>query len=67
MNPIDYWYQKYLKEKLTAEDVQLICELYEKLWWDQVQEIFENDGCDTAFYEEVLKRFNEQRNATDAV
>ena len=59
MNPIDYWYQKYLKEKLTWRDIADI---------DAIIHAVDNEhlftyGKSTAkeVYEEVLKRFNEQR------
>lgn len=65
MNPIDYWYQKYLKEKLTAEDVQLICEIEDRLWDEETQEALDGKGGNNKHYEEVLKRFNEQRNETN--
>lgn len=50
-NPIDYWYQKYLKEKLTWEDIRKIVVISE--------DVFEegNNLMEKQYYEEVLKRF----------
>lgn len=59
MNPIDYWYQKYLKEKLTWKDIKTILQIVTKTdWYD-----FEISGklWSQEFYEEVLKRFNEAK------
>ena len=60
MNPIDYWYQKYLKEKLTCEDVQAIVIIADSMLthtaWDAIDWPDEQK-----YYEEVLRRFNEQR------
>lgn len=57
-NPIDYWYQKYLKEKLTWEDVaaidQIILDVNNELAVDSSKEIDRKK-----FYEEVLQRFKE--------
>lgn len=53
MNPIDYWYQKYLKEKLTWEDIKTICDIEVSLYPKGV-ELYSQE-----YYEEVLKRFNE--------
>lgn len=55
MNPIDYWYQKYLKEKLTWEDIKTICDIEVSLYPNGV-ELYSQE-----YYEEVLKRFLEQR------
>lgn len=60
MNPIDYWYQKYLKEKLTWEDVKAIVTIADSMLthtaWDAIDWPDEQK-----YYEEVLRRFNEQR------
>ena len=55
MNPIDYWYQKYLKEKLTWEDIKFIVQTFHKV-------VAESDDISSdEAYCETLKRFNEQR------
>lgn len=56
MNQINYWYQKYLKEKLTWEDVKAICDIEVSLFPSGI-ELYSKE-----YYEEVLKQFNEQRN-----
>ena len=60
MNPIDYWYQKYLKEKLTWEDVKAIVTIADSMLthtaWDAIDWPDEQK-----YYEEVLCRFNEQK------
>ena len=60
MNPIDYWYQKYLREKLTWEDVKAIVTIADSMLthtaWDAIDWPDEQK-----YYEEVLRRFNEQR------
>ena len=57
VNAIDYWYQKYLKEKLTREDIEKIHSF-----------LYAVKGGNFTFtrlskeqYEEVLQRFNELR------
>ena len=61
MNPIDYWYQKYLKEKLTAEDVKIIVRTFHKVLAEN-----QNITSDEA-YKITFELFNEKRNATEAV
>lgn len=60
MNPIDYWYQKYLKEKFTWEDIKAIVTIADSMLthtaWDAIDWPDEQK-----YYEEVLRRFNEQR------
>lgn len=60
MNAIDYRYQKYLKEKLTWEDVKAIVTISDSMLthtaWDAIDWPDEQK-----YYEEVLHRFNEQR------
>ena len=60
MNPIDYWYQKYLREKLTWEDVKAIVTIADSMLthtaWDAIDWPDEQK-----YYEEVLHRFNEIR------
>ena len=60
-NAVDYWYQKYLKEKLTWEDVRDIVVIADSMLtrtaWDDVEWPDEK-----VYYEEVLRKFNEQRN-----
>lgn len=61
VNAIDYWYQKYLKEKLTWEDIEKIVDLYEDVYCDfSISEMAAYTGR-KEHYEEVLKRFNELR------
>ena len=55
MNPIDYWYQKYLKEKLTWEDVKAICDIDMSLYPRGI-ELYSKE-----YYEKVLQEFNAQR------
>lgn len=60
MNAINYWYQKYLKEKLTWEDVKAIVTIADSMLthtaWDAIDWPDEQK-----YYEEVLRRFNSQR------
>ena len=64
-NPIDYWYQKYLKEKLTWQDIKAIDGIIDSMLtytaWDDV-----NWPDKQKFYEEVLKRYNEAKEAEEA-
>ena len=58
MNPIDYWYQKYLKarQELTWEDMMTI---------DVLLQDISDEKCTVGlkeFYKEVLRRFNEAKN-----
>ena len=62
-NPINYWYQKYLKEKLTWQDVAILITFYE-------QEVeagnicrYEDEGVPSLqdASEIILRRFNEIR------
>ena len=55
VNAIDYWYKKYLKEKLTCEDIQLIIQLGEEV-------MSEAGGTPKDYNEEILKRFNETKS-----
>ena len=57
MNAIDYWYQKYLKEKLTWKDVKMILVLTRK----SIADALPHMQSDEELAKEVLKRFNEQR------
>lgn len=64
MNPIDYWYKKYIalkeceripKPKLTWEDIMAI---------DAYLHYVREEKCTTdlsGYYKEVLKRFNEAK------
>lgn len=64
MNPIDYWYQKCLKEKLTWKDIEVIVKIADSMLtgtaWDAVEWPEPKK-----YYEEVLRRFNEKRNEKD--
>ena len=60
-NPINYWYQKYLKEKLTWQDVKnivtiadsmLTCTAWDDVDWPDKQQ----------FYEEVLRTYNKMKD-----
>ena len=60
VNAIDYWYQKYLKEKLTWENIEKIHSF--------LYAVKNNKDGNFTFtrlskeqYEEVLQRFNELR------
>ena len=59
-NPINYWYQKYQKEKLTWEDVKKIVTIADSMLthtaWDAVDWPDEQ-----VYYQEVLKRFLEKK------
>jgi len=54
-NPINYWYQKYLKEKLTWEDASTIVTIAMDIIGEGKIVGEQN------IYTEVLRRFNEQR------
>ncbi len=62
MNPIDYWYKKYiaLKEcKLTWEDIMTI---------DVLLQDISDEKCTVGlkeYYEVVLRRFNELKNGKE--
>jgi len=64
VNAIDYWYQKYLKEKLTWEDVRSILNA-EKDILDEcnnnVQQVMSTYPKEEDYYGEILRRFNKQR------
>ena len=63
MNPIDYWYQKYLKEKLTCEDIKTIERLINEVSSEYL-DVFFVEGkrvTDEVYYSEILRRFNEQK------
>lgn len=56
-NAINYWYQKYMNEKLTWEDIYNITRIYiemlrEKEWQKEEPE---------AICKEILRRFNEMK------
>lgn len=66
MNPIDYWYKKYIalkeceripKPELTWEDVKAIVNIADSMLthtaWDEIDYPDERK-----YYEEVLRRFN---------
>ena len=55
VNSIDYWYQKYLKEKLTWKDASVIVTIAMDIIGEG--EIHGEQN----IYTEVLKRFNEIR------
>lgn len=57
MNPIDYWYQKYLKEKLAWKDIKIIFKIAD----NYESELNRPKYLTQAYCEEVLKRFLEQR------
>ena len=57
MNPIDYWYQRYLKEKLTWKDIEMIV----RIIFDVRIEMRTFDLTGEDYCKEVLRRFNEQR------
>lgn len=67
MNPIDYWYKKYIelkeceripKPELTWEDVKAIVSIADSMLthtaWDEIDYPDERK-----YYEEVLRRYNE--------
>lgn len=63
MNAIDYWYQKYLKEKLTADDISAIDALLTEVSNSYAVGNFDYDGELDHFYEEVLRRFKQFKEA----
>lgn len=63
MNPIDYWYKKYIalkaRKELTWEDMMLI---------DVILHNVSDEKCTTStidYYKEVLRRFNETKDDTN--
>ena len=60
-NPIDYWYQKYLVERLTWQDIAKIDDMLR-----EVQNCIATSDLPTMgredYYEEVLRRYNELKN-----
>ena len=68
MNPIDYWYKKYIalkecvripKPELTWEDVKAIVNIADQLLDNAEMRIAVSNHSEKEYYEEVLKRFNE--------
>ena len=59
MNAIDYWYQKYLKEKLTWEDIRNILNIF----YDYNKELgYSVDKYGTKeYFTEILNRFNKNK------
>lgn len=66
-NPVDYWYQKYLKEKLTWKDIELIDQIMLDLSNAyatgnfEPEAVHEGEELGNEFYQETLKRFNEAK------
>lgn len=58
-NPVDYWYQKYLKEKLTWKDIELLDQIMLDLSNAYATGNFDYELGSDGFYKETLKRFNE--------
>lgn len=70
MNPIDYWYQKYMalketeripKPELTREDIKNIVETADMMVSEvnrSSQELIQKYPTEKAYYTEVLNRFN---------
>lgn len=50
---------------LTWEDMQLICEIEEKLWNEEFQQVLDGKSYVQNHYEEVLRRFNEQKKRNE--
>ena len=64
MNPIDYWYQKYLKEKLTWRDIKTICDLYEQMVPMTEWDVIENEQkypTDESFYSAILNKVQKKK------
>lgn len=70
MNPIDYWYKKYIalkecermpKQELTWEDVKAIVNIADQLLDNAEMRIAVSNHSEKEYYEEVLKRFNEAK------
>ena len=55
-NPINYWYQKYLAEKLTWQDIRTIRIIYDHLCASTNKPAWDSKE----FYEEILKRYNDE-------
>lgn len=64
-NPINYWYQKYLKEKLTWEDVAVLITIYEQEVEAGNISRYEDEGAPALqeASEIILRQFNEQRKS----
>ena len=60
-NPIDYWYQKYLKEKLTWEDVAIIITIYEQGVDNGDYRRYNEAEWMKEYSQDILRRFNEIR------
>ena len=58
VNAIDYWYKKYLKEKLTWKDIKTIFQLAD----NYESELNRPKYLTQEYCKEVLRRFNEQKN-----
>ena len=73
MNPIDYWYKKYIalkeceripKPELTIADLELLHTFLYAVK-NNKQGCFTFTRLSDEQYQEVLRRFNEQRNEKD--
>ena len=73
MNPIDYWYKKYIalkecemipKPELTWEDMKAIVNIADSMLtntaWDEIDYPDERK-----YYDEVLRRFNEYKDGKE--
>ena len=61
MNPIDYWYQKYLKEKLTWEDVAILITIYEHGVDNGDYRRYNDSEWMKEYSQDILRKFNENR------
>lgn len=61
MNPIDYWYQKYLKEKLTWEDVMLFRLLFDTADANQALGALKVQPMTREYYEFILQEFYKKK------
>lgn len=60
-NPIDYWYKKYLKEKLTWEDVAILITIYEQGVDNGDYRRYNDAEWMKEYSQDILRRFNEIR------
>ena len=60
-NPIDYWYKKYLKEKLTWEDVAILITIYEQGVDNGDYRRYNEAEWMKEYSQDILRRFNEIR------
>ena len=60
-NPIDYWYKKYLKEKLTWEDVAILITIYEQGVDNGDYRRYNDADWMKKYSQDILQKFNKIR------